>query len=228
MLTAPEPLGHERIGQILLGNEMPRIVMRILIAIAVAQVLHQLRGSVAQMQGDRLIARLAHHGERLVNAQIGRVALRRGGQIDRGLCQGYAPFGPAYLHDRIEGGIGQQQRIGIGQTNVFGCRDDQPAGNELRVFPTLYHPCHPVECRIRIAAADALDKGRDNVVVHLPVFVVGQRILLQARHDQLVGNHHVAALRLDHQFQYVQQLAGIAAAIAKQSRRFLQFNLPLP
>ena len=49
VLSMPEALADETVGQILLRTEVTLIVVGILIAIAVANVLHQLGGSVAQM-----------------------------------------------------------------------------------------------------------------------------------------------------------------------------------
>ena len=180
------------------------------------------------MEGNGQITRLLNRRQGGPDAHIRRVALRRSSQIDRSLGQRDAPFRPAYLHHGIEGGIGQEQRVGIGQADVFCGADDESAGNELRVFPTLYHACHPVECCIGVAAANALDEGRDDVVMHLAVFVVGQRILLQACLDEFVGNNDgLCRLRLYHEFQNVQQLACIAAAISEHRSRLLQLDVQL-
>ena len=192
--------------------------MGILVAVVIAEVGHELGGRVAQMERHGQVARLPDEGQCGVDAQIGRVALGARGQIDGGLGQRYAALGPPYLRHRVEGRVGQQQGIGVGQSDVFGRTDHQPAGNEFRVLAPLYHACHPVECRIGVAAAYALDEGRDDVVVHLAVFVVGQRILLQPFLHQAVGDFHRGrvAAGLHHQLQNVEQLARVAATVAQQ------------
>ena len=64
--------------------------------------------------------------------------------------------------------------------------------------------------------------------MHLAVFVVGQRILLQACLDEFVGNHDgLCRLRLYHEFQNVEQLACIAAAVSEHRSRLLQLNVQL-
>ena len=59
--------------------------------------------------------------------------------------------------------------------SIFGA----PA-NTLRVFPTLYHSCHPIQSRIRIRTSNTLNESRDYIIVHLTFLVVCQRILLQS------------------------------------------------
>ena len=63
--------------------------------------------------------------------------------------------------------------------------------------------------------------------MHLPVLVICQRILLQTLGHLLIRNHHGSGIRirLHHQFQYVQQLAGIASRKAEHGIRFLQLYL---
>ena len=206
---------------------MPGEVVRILVAVVIAQFLHQLCRRITQRQRHRLVACTANQVESSVNTQISRITLRRRSQIDGSLCQRDTPLGPAYLLDGIEGCVSQQQRIGIGQTDILSSRDDQTTGNELRVFPTLYHTRQPVERSVGVAATNGLDKGRDDVVVHLAVLVVGQRILLQTRQNQLVGNDDIARLRLNNQLQDVQQLTRIAATESQQGVSLAQLDMTL-
>ena len=184
----PQAFVLQVVGHVLLRGEVTLVVVRIFVAVAVAEVFHERRRSVAQVQGYGQVAGLAHLGESVVDAEVGRVALGRCGEIDARLCQCDACLGPANLHDGVEGGIGEQQCVGVGESDVLGGRDDHAAGNELRVFPTLYHACHPVEGGVGVAATDALDEGGDDVVVHLAVLVVGQGVLLQALLDEGVGD----------------------------------------
>ena len=64
--------------------------------------------------------------------------------------------------------------------------------------------------------------------MHFAVLVVGQRILLEG------GDNHVIANKergvgggFYHQFQNVEQFAGIAAAVTQQGIGFLQFDTAL-
>ena len=196
---------------------MVLIVVGILVAVAVAELLHQLGRGIAQMQRHRQIARLLHKAEGTVDTHIGRVALGTRSQIYRSLGKGNTPLGPAYLHHRIEGCIGDEQGIGIGQSDILRGRDDESASDERGVFATLYHAGKPVKCSVGVAATDRLDIGRDDIVVHLAILVVGERILLQTLGDNGIGDDHlITIVGLDHQFERVEQLAGIASREAQQ------------
>ena len=76
MLAMPDAFVDKFIGQVLLRGEMTRIVVRILIAIVIAQFLHQLRRRVADGQWHRLITGLTHQRQGGIDTQIGTVALR--------------------------------------------------------------------------------------------------------------------------------------------------------
>ena len=205
MLSVPQTFVHQCIGEILLGRKVAGEVVRILIAIVIPQLLHQFCRRITDGQRHRLVACAPHEFKGSVHTEIGTVALRRGGQIDRRLCQWDAAFGPADLHHGVEGGIGQQQGVGIGQSDILCGTDHETAGDELRVFPTLDHACQPVERSVGVRAADALDEGRDDIIVHLPVLIVGQRILLQPIHHQFIGDSDfVRHFSLDHQLQDIQ------------------------
>ena len=77
-------------------------------------------------------------------------------------------------------------------------------------------------------AADGLDKGGDDVVVHLPVFVVGEGILLETFGHHLVGDDNgVCGFGLHHEVEdIIKQFAGIAAAVAEHGGSLLELYLP--
>ena len=78
MLGMPEASLLEVIGQILLLGEVTGIIMRILIAIMIAQLCHQLGWRIADMERHRQIARLLDGCQGGIDAQIGTIALRTG------------------------------------------------------------------------------------------------------------------------------------------------------
>ena len=64
--------------------------------------------------------------------------------------------------------------------------------------------------------------------MHFPVLVVSQRILLQPFHDLLIGNNNRNfRIGLHHQFQDIQQLAGIPSGITEHGIRLSEFHLLL-
>ena len=73
------------IGQILLGREMSRIVMRINIIRAMPQLGRAFVVRITQMQGNRTAVFTAHVGQCSIDAQIGRVTFRRRGHVGHSL-----------------------------------------------------------------------------------------------------------------------------------------------
>ena len=77
------------------------------------------------------------------------------------------------------------QGLGIGEADVLGGEDDQAPRHEHHVLTRLQHPGHPVDGRVGIAAAHALDQRRDDVVVLVAGAVIEQVPLLQRLLDLL-------------------------------------------
>ena len=119
----------------------------------------------------------------------------------------------------VECCVGQQEGVGVGKPYVFACQYHEPAGDKLGLFASLYHACQVVDGCVGIAAAHTLDECRYEVVVHLAVLVVCQRVLLQALCHELVG-YDVGLV--GHEFEYVEQFSGIAAAISHHGARLTQ------
>lgn len=133
-MRMPEACAFQFFGQVVLVDKMSWEVVGIFIVGTIAQFFHQFGGCVAQMERHGEVASLVHVGKRLVNCEIGTITLLAGGEIDGTFAQRDASLGPAYLIDDVEGGIGEQQSIGIGEANIFSSEDAQAAGDELGVF----------------------------------------------------------------------------------------------
>ena len=78
VLRMPDAAALHLVRQELLLHEIALIGMCILIILAIAQLFHQLGGCVAQMQGNRQVARLPHQFQGAVDPLVCRVALRAG------------------------------------------------------------------------------------------------------------------------------------------------------
>ena len=128
---------------------------------------------------------------------------------------------------RVERRVGQQQRVGIGQADVFRRADHEAAGDKLRLLAALNHTRQPVERGVGVAAAYAFDESRDNVVVHLALLVVGggRGRGGQQRGDQFVGHRELYRVRVGrgYEVEQAEQFARVAAAVAQQ--RFVLLNL---
>ena len=98
-------------------------VMGVFVAVAVAEVLHELGGGVAEVEGNGRGLGLGGKLHRLVDGHVGGVALGGGGEVDGRLGKGDAGFGHADVVHYLEAGIGKQEGIGVGEADVFGGKD---------------------------------------------------------------------------------------------------------
>ena len=88
------------------------------------------------------------------------------------------------------GGGGHDEGHGVGQADVLGGQDHEPAGDEAGVLACLDHASQPIQAGIRIRASDRLDEGGDDVVVI--VLAVAEDARLPGPLDVLQGQ--IAAL----------------------------------
>ena len=82
------------------------------------------------------------------------------------------------------------QRGGIGVAHVFAGQDHQPPGEKADILAPFEHPRQPIQGRVGIAAANALDQRADAVVVRIAVPIVLHRLSLQRFRGQLAGELH--------------------------------------
>jgi hypothetical protein len=93
--------------------------MAILIPFAIIHILHQLRWCITDRKGHRQISKVPHRCLGGADSYRRRIAFRRRGQVGRKLGKYQVRFGLTYFVHGIETGIGQQQGIGIGITDVL-------------------------------------------------------------------------------------------------------------
>ena len=74
-------------------------------------------------------------------------------------------FRQADVFDCVRGGVRDQQRLRVGEPDVFTCEDHQSTRDEPRVLPRVEHAREPVNARVGVGAADRLDERRHDVVV---------------------------------------------------------------
>ncbi len=77
----------------------------------------------------------------------------------------------------------QGRRIGV--AHVLAGEDHDPPGEEPHVLAPFQHPRQPVEGRVRVAAANALDQGADRVVMRVALAIVFDRLPLHRFFGQL-------------------------------------------
>ena len=114
--------------------------------------------------------------------------------------------------------------VGVGESGR-GSRNHQSAGNESRIFASFHHTGQPVDRSVGITATNRLDESGDNVIMHLSILVVCQRILLQPFGHHFIGDDNsLFRFRLHNEFQYIKQLAGVSTGETQHGRCFFQFN----
>ena len=166
-------------GQVVLRDDRAFEIVRIAIVLAVAEALHQRRRRVAQMKRHRQRAELARILARALHRAIRGVRLGRARQIGHALRERNDALGqPDEVH-RVLDRDRDLQRARIGVADVLGREDHHPPRDEQRILARLDHAHHPVQRRVGIAAAHALDERGDDVVVLLARAIVEQRLVLR-------------------------------------------------
>ena len=122
---------------------------------------------------------------RLPHGLGGAIRLRGRGQIDGGVGQDEARLGQTDALYRLIGRRGYHEALGVGEADVLGSGDHQPAGDEARVLAGLEHLGDPEYRAIGIAAANALDEGGDGLIVVVAGLVVAHLPALDGRLDGL-------------------------------------------
>ncbi len=151
------------------------------------------------------------------------ITFRGTGQIGGRLCQYNSGFRHAHVINGREGGSGKSQSVGICVPDVFRSADNQAPGNKFGILPSIQHHSQPVNCRVRIAAPDAFNKGGNGVVVIITLFVVQLSPMLQSisnirlgEDERLVSGVALLRMLLQGDLQHVQHPAGISSGAFNQ------------
>ncbi len=138
-----------------------------------------------------------HVGRGCEHRGVGRVRLGRGREIRDRLRQRNAALRQS---DEVHGvlrGDGDDERLRIGVADVLGGEDHHAPRDEERILAGLEHAHEPVDRRVGIAVAQALDERGDDVVVLLAGLVVEERLLLRGLLGEPRGRSSSAPLRAD-------------------------------
>ena len=162
--------------------------MGVLVALAIAQSLHEPGGGIAQVQGDRLGKGVLHVRNGRGVGLVQSIGFGSGGQVDRSLGQGQ---GPLRKTDEVEGFLGLHghgQGVRVRHAHVFGGKADQSPGDVKRVLSGLQHAGQPVDRSVRVAVAKRFVQRRDEIVVFLAGLVVEKHTALHRVSDQLLAD----------------------------------------
>ena len=114
--------------------------MGILVALAVIKLLHQLSWGVSDLKRYRQIPGLLDNLFRPVAGRVHGVGLRCGGQVDHALGQVDVTLRHPQELAGLKGVGGHLEGVGVGETNVFGGKANQAAGNVKRLLAPGQHP----------------------------------------------------------------------------------------
>src|SRR2546422_599175 len=215
LVVAP---GAQALGQVVLLHDGVLVVVGVEVAGAVAEALHERGRRVAEVERDGERARLAHVLGGGEHGAVAGVRLGAGGEEGRRLRERDAALGQA---DEVDGVLGRDrhlERLGLGVAHVLGREDHHPARDEQRVLARLEHAHHPVDRRVRVAAAETLDERGDDVVVLLARLVVAERALLRGLLEQpkVEGARAARARQARGQLERVERDARVALRVRDQ------------
>ena len=160
--------------------------MRVDIALAVVELLHELGGRVADDEGHGL----CEHRQSVLFCRLIRhvegVGLWGERHVDDGLREVYGAFGHADEPARFERGDGEAQRLRVGKTHVLRGEAGHAAGDVDGVFARFEHARQPIDGGVGVGIAHGLVQCRNEVVVLLARLVVEKGLSRRALFDGLV------------------------------------------
>ena len=153
------------VREVLLRGDPVGLVVGVDVPLAVAEPLGPGVAAPPQVGGDDAAPPRAHVGDRLVDAEVCRVGLRRHGVVHDRLGEDDPRLGHADLGDRVHRRDGGLQGGRVAHPDVLAGGDDDAAGDEAGVLPRLEHPGQVVQGGVDVAAAHRLDERARDVVV---------------------------------------------------------------
>ena len=177
---------------------------------------------VGALRSCRGTGGLAPRRDLALDGLVGRVegvALGRERQVGRGLGEGQRPLRQADELHGVARGQRLRQGLRIGQAHVLAREAHQPPGDVEGILAAGEHAAEPVEAGLRVAVAQALVQGADEVVMLVAGLVVAHGAMLDEPLE-VVHVHRVRRLsrvaltlfldRRRHGVEQAERLAGIA------------------
>ena len=156
--------------QILLRHPMVPVSMRVQISLPMPKTF-LIPVGVAQMIRHLRLPLLLHRRQRIKKGQR-RIRLRTGSQVQCRLRQVEAPLRHPNPLKRLPAANHHPHRLRIRQPHIFAGQNGHAPEDKARIFARINHLGHPVQCRVRVRTAQALDKGGDGVVVGIAILII--------------------------------------------------------
>ena len=150
---------------VLLAHPAAGVIVRIDVALPVAQGRRTGIVGVTQVAGHAACRQVTHIGERGPERGGHRVRLGRSGQVDDRVGEVQLSFGEPHELDRPRRRVGKHETVRVGEADVLRGEDHEAPGDEAGILAGVEHAGEPVQRRVRVRAADCLDEGRHDVVV---------------------------------------------------------------
>lgn len=192
------------------------VEMRQLVALAVANFLHELGRGVAQMQGNWLVHGLLDILGSSQACLVNGIGLGCQRQVNHCLGQVNVALWHAQKLTGLENLNRKRQRACVCQPNVLRCKANQAPCDIERVFTAIQHPRHPVNGRVRVAVAHGLVERRDDIVMLLAGLIVKEHLFLQKLLHDVVRHcdRPVHFLAVEHRhFQRIERRARVPIGI---------------
>ena len=158
-------------------------VVRVLIALAVPEVLHQFRRRIAKVKWDGLghVSMCVGRSTRI--GSVHSITLWRRGKVDGSLRQCSVAFGHAdEVHGVLRGNC-DRQRLRVGIADILRRKTHEPTGDVERILTGFDHSREPIHRGIRVAVAHRLVQRRDQVVMLFATLVIQERAALDGFRD---------------------------------------------
>ena len=168
-------LSDKPVGRVLLADNAFRRVVRVAVALGVAEPSGAGIAAVAQRRGYRAGSSSADIRLRRVDGRNDGVRLGRKRQMDRCLSKVDPGLGQPDERDRLRGCRCGEQGGRVGQPDVLAGVHDEAPRDEARIFAGLDHPGQVVQGGVDIRSTNRLDECADHVIVLVTVAVVPDR-----------------------------------------------------
>ena len=183
--------------------------MRILVSLAVAEIFHQARGRVADVQRHRIVSSVLDIGNDSIVSGVDRIRFRGRSKVDHALREREFTFGQADEVERVFRVQRDAQRARIRKADVFGSESNEAPDDVERILTGLEHACEPVQGRVHIRVAQRLMQRRNDVVMLLAGLVV-QKSLLRSLLDGCFRDGFSGRRPLDSQLENIQRGSRVA------------------
>ena len=213
-----EYVAAELFREIVLAGERLFGIVIVFVSRAITLGLHQLGRCVEDVFGRQQRAGFFRRAHRLAERHVGGIRFRRSGDVEHGFGDGKLAFRRAEEIVGVLRGIGDDQRLRIGKSDILDRHADDPAREIKRVLAGIEHAAEIIERGVGIGATHRFVQGADEIVVAVLLLVVDRRAPL---HHFLQGGG-IKGLAVPcsapHFFRQRQRRAAVAVRHADQRR----------